>query len=66
MPDCRYLVANRNGRYDADYLARWACRKAWSCWQAFFGIQPRVLKDDGTPASVDEGGSLVIEHPWPV
>lgn len=31
----------------------------------FFGIAPRVLKEDGKEARVNEGGYLVIERPWP-
>ncbi len=31
----------------------------------FFGIQPKVVRDDGTEADPNEGGSLVVDHPWP-
>lgn len=31
----------------------------------FFGIQPKVVRSDGTETSANEGGSLVIPHPWP-
>lgn len=31
----------------------------------FPGIEPEVLKDDGSLAGVDEGGNLVIKKPWP-
>jgi acetyl-CoA synthetase len=31
----------------------------------FFGVVPQILKEDGTPAEVNEGGSLVITDPWP-
>ncbi|MFH1032698.1 MAG: acetate--CoA ligase [Chloroflexota bacterium] len=31
----------------------------------FPGIQPAVLREDGTPADVNEGGNLVIKKPWP-
>lgn len=31
----------------------------------FFGVVPKVLKEDGSPAGVNEGGYLVIEKPWP-
>ena len=30
-----------------------------------FGVQPSILRTDGTPANVNEGGSLCITHPWP-
>jgi len=29
------------------------------------GIELAVLRDDGSPASVNEGGNLVIKRPWP-
>jgi len=29
------------------------------------GIEPQVLREDGTPADVNEGGYLVIRQPWP-
>ncbi len=29
------------------------------------GIELAVLRDDGSPAKVDEGGYLVIKRPWP-
>ncbi len=31
----------------------------------FLGIVPKVVREDGSDAEVDEGGYLVIEHPWP-
>jgi acetyl-CoA synthetase len=39
--------------------------KPGSATRPFFGVVPRVLKDDGSPAGVNEGGKLVIEKPWP-
>jgi acetyl-CoA synthetase len=39
--------------------------KPGSASKPFPGIVPRVLKEDGTPAGVNEGGYLVIEKPWP-
>jgi len=30
-----------------------------------FGIQPAILRTDGTPAEKNEGGSLCITRPWP-
>jgi acetyl-CoA synthetase len=39
--------------------------KPGSANRPFFGIVPKVLKEDGTPAGVNEGGYLVIEKPWP-
>lgn len=39
--------------------------KPGSATKAFPGIIPMVLTDDGKPASVNEGGHLVITHPWP-
>jgi acetyl-CoA synthetase len=31
----------------------------------FPGIEPMVVKPDGTEASINEGGQLVIKKPWP-
>ncbi len=31
----------------------------------FMGVVPKVVKEDGSDAAVDEGGYLVIERPWP-
>ncbi len=39
--------------------------KPGSASRPFFGVVPKVLKDDGTEAGVNEGGKLVIEKPWP-
>jgi acetyl-CoA synthetase len=39
--------------------------KPGSAGKPFFGIKLEILKDDGAPAEVNEGGSLVITNPWP-
>ncbi|HUT76310.1 MAG TPA: acetate--CoA ligase, partial [Polyangia bacterium] len=39
--------------------------KPGSACRPFFGVVPKVYKDDGTPAGPNEGGKLVIEKPWP-
>ena len=39
--------------------------KPASAGKPFFGVQTKVLKDDGTPAGVGEDGHLVITAPWP-
>ncbi len=39
--------------------------KPGSVSKPFPGVSPKVLKEDGTPAAVNEGGYLVIEKPWP-
>jgi acetyl-CoA synthetase len=31
----------------------------------FPGIEPAILREDGTPVDVNEGGYLVIKKPWP-
>jgi acetyl-CoA synthetase len=31
----------------------------------FFGIEPEILKDNGTPAGANEEGNLVVKKPWP-
>lgn len=39
--------------------------KPGSATMPFFGIQPEVVKKDGTKAKVNEGGFLTIKKPWP-
>ncbi len=39
--------------------------KPGSANRPFPGVVPKVVKEDGSPAGVDEGGYLVIEKPWP-
>ncbi|HEX9022025.1 MAG TPA: acetate--CoA ligase, partial [Nitrospirota bacterium] len=39
--------------------------KPGSATRPFPGVVPRVVKEDGSPAKVNEGGYLVIEKPWP-
>ena len=38
--------------------------KPGSANRPFPGVVPRVLKEDGSPAGVNEGGYLVIEKPY--
>jgi acetyl-CoA synthetase len=39
--------------------------KPGAAGRPFFGVRPQVLKEDGSEAGVDEGGSLMITHSWP-
>jgi len=39
--------------------------KPGSAGMPFFGVKPQILRADGSEASVNEGGSLVISSPWP-
>ncbi len=39
--------------------------KPGSVNRPFPGVVPKVLKEDGSAAGVNEGGYLVIEKPWP-
>jgi acetyl-CoA synthetase len=39
--------------------------KPGSCCLPFFGISPKVLRQDGSEAGPNEGGMLVIDKPWP-
>jgi len=39
--------------------------KPGSATRPFFGVVPKVIKEDGSPADVNESGYLVIEKPWP-
>ena len=36
-----------------------------SCTVPFFGVSPKILREDGSEADVNEGGYLVIDQPWP-
>jgi len=39
--------------------------KPGSCTVPFFGVAPKVLREDGTETKANEGGLLVITRPWP-
>jgi acetyl-CoA synthetase len=39
--------------------------KPGSASRAFFGVDPVVLRDDGTECNLNEGGKLCIRRPWP-
>jgi len=39
--------------------------KPGSATVPFFGIQPAILREDGSEVGVNEGGWLVIKRPWP-
>ena len=39
--------------------------KPGSAGLPFFGIVPQVLKQDGSPAAMEEDGILVLTKPWP-
>ena len=39
--------------------------KPGSATVPFFGVKPRVLREDGSEADPDEGGYLVIDDSWP-
>lgn len=39
--------------------------KPGSANKPFPGVVPKVLKEDGSPTGINEGGYLVIEKPWP-
>ncbi|MGB7582146.1 MAG: acetate--CoA ligase [Sedimentisphaerales bacterium] len=39
--------------------------KPGSACKPFFGVDPVILRDDGSMCSVNEGGKLCIRKPWP-
>ena len=39
--------------------------KPGSASRPFFGVEPVVLRDDGTECALNEGGKLCIKRPWP-
>ena len=40
-------------------------QKPGSASRPFPGVDPNVIREDGCPAGVNEGGYLVIDKPWP-
>jgi len=39
--------------------------KPGSASRPFFGVEPVVVREDGSPCRANEGGYLVINRPWP-
>ena len=39
--------------------------KPGSATKPFFGVDPVILRDDGTECGLNEGGNLCIRKPWP-
>ena len=39
--------------------------KPGSATLPFFGITPKIIRQDGSEAGINEGGYLVIDRPWP-
>jgi acetyl-CoA synthetase len=39
--------------------------KPGSCTLPFYGVSPKVLREDGSEAGPNEGGLLVLDRPWP-
>jgi acetyl-CoA synthetase len=39
--------------------------KPGSATKPFFGVEPVILRDDGSECDVNEGGKLCIRKPWP-
>ena len=39
--------------------------KPGSASRPFFGVEPVILRDDGSECAVNEGGKLCIKKPWP-
>ncbi len=39
--------------------------KPGSATVPFFGVEPAIVSEDGKEVGVNEGGWLVIKHPWP-
>ena len=39
--------------------------KPASASRPFFGVEPVILRDDGTECDINEGGKLCIKKPWP-
>lgn len=39
--------------------------KPGSASRPFFGVDPLIVREDGSPCNPDEGGALCIKRPWP-
>jgi acetyl-CoA synthetase len=39
--------------------------KPGSATRPFFGVEPKIVKKDGSAAKTGEGGFLIIDKPWP-
>jgi acetyl-CoA synthetase len=39
--------------------------KPGSALRPFFGVRPKIIKEDGSQAAANEGGYLIIDFPWP-
>lgn len=39
--------------------------KPGSAMRPFFGVEPAILRDDGSECAPNEGGSLCMRRPWP-
>ena len=39
--------------------------KPGSANRPFFGVAAEIVRENGTPADVNEGGYLTITKPWP-
>ena len=65
LPDCGHLVADGNRRTSITHLPGVNTLKPGSAGRPFFGVEPVVLRDDGTECKPNEGGKLCIKKPWP-
>jgi len=65
MPHYRYLLADGNRRFCADPFPGATPIRPGSATMPFFGIDPAIIREDGSPCDVNEGGYLVIKKPWP-
>jgi acetyl-CoA synthetase len=65
LPDFRHLVADGDRRILITPLPGVHTLKPGSANRPFFGVEPVVLRDDGTECAPNEGGKLCIKKPWP-
>ena len=63
MSHCRYMVADGDRRNHDCSLARGGLPQARSVALPFFGVEPAILREDGTECEVNEGGYLVMRNP---
>ena len=66
MPDCGYLVADRNRRHHDHVRFRMPLiRNRDQRLLPFFGVKPVILNENGELVYGEGSGILAITEPWP-
>ena len=65
LPDCRYMVADRNRRHH-DHAAAWGDDNETRLGNAaVFGIKPVLVDNENNPLDGAADGNLCIDRSWP-